>query len=275
MKKKLIFILVPIMLIVIAAGVWFVLHEKTQNTNITALVAENEALNRRLEALSGRIDSLNQAAKELSQRDDREAKEPVEWGDGYNWMAIGNSLTWMSSWQRGICSTRPDNDYFSIVKTWLEERNGTVQAERCNYSIWEQSTLKSTMFDQITPYLSEKLDLVTIQLGENVTALDTYGEDLRMLIRHIRKHCPSAQIVLIDEFWSQEKSEIRRSVATEAGIAFVDLGEIRGKEEYQSREGTECLLADGSMITVDKDAETHPGDAGMAYIAEQLIKTLE
>ena len=36
MKKKMIFILVPVMLLVIAAGVWFVLHEKSQSSNITA-----------------------------------------------------------------------------------------------------------------------------------------------------------------------------------------------------------------------------------------------
>ena len=275
MKKKMIFILVPVMLLVIAAGVWFVLHEKSQSSNITALIEENENLSRRVEALD---EKLHQAALELAQRDERNEKstrEPLEWGDGYNWMAIGNSLTWIEGWQRGICSTQPDNDYFGIVKAWLESRHENVQARRCNYSDWEFSTARASVFDLIDPYLSEKLDLVTIQLGENVAAVDTYRADLEWLVRYIGEKCPSAQIIVIDDFWSQAKSDIRRSVAEECDIQFADLGEIRGKAEHQSKEGTECLTADGRVITVSKEAETHPGDSGMAYIAEQLIKVLE
>ena len=156
-QKKMIFILVPVMLLVIAAGVWFVLHEKTQSNNISTLLAENEELGRKVDKLTKR---LEQGGLELAMRDEREPDEPVEWGDGYNWMAIGNSLTWISHWQRGICSTQPDNDYFGIVKAWLESRHENVQAERCNYAVWEQSTLRASMFDLISPYLSEKLDLV-------------------------------------------------------------------------------------------------------------------
>lgn len=272
MKKKLIFILVPVILAVIAAGVWLVLHEKNQSSNIVALIEENEDLTRKLYGLA---DKLDEATLELALRDERKAREPLEWGDGYNWMAIGNSLTWIESWQRGICSTRPDNDYFGIVKAWLESRHENVQAERCNYSDWEFSIVRASMFDQIVPYLSEKLDLVTIQLGENVSDVRTYRADLERLVIYIEEHCPSAQIILIDDFWNQERSDIRRSVAEEYGIPFADLGEIRGKAEHQSKEGMECLIADGRVITVSKEAETHPGDSGMAYIAEQLIKILE
>ena len=272
MKKKLIFILVPVILIMIAAGVWLVMHEKNQSENIVTLLAANEDLGAKVDRLTEKLD---RATMELAQRADRKTREPVEWGDGYNWMAIGNSLTWMSKWQRGICSTLPDNDYFGIVKAWLESRHENVQAERCNYSGWEQSTVRASMFDLIVPYLSEKLDLVTIQLGENVFDLETYGDDLELLIRYVEEHCPSAQIVLIDDFWSQERSDIRRTVAAETGIPFADLGEIRGRKEYQSEEETEYMLPDGRVLAVQKEEESHPGDAGMAYIAEQLIKVLE
>lgn len=272
MKKKLVFILVPVMLIVIAAGAWFAMHEKNQSVNISALLAENEKLGEKVDKLAEKLD---RATLELAQQADRETREPVEWGDGYNWMAIGNSMTWRSKWQRGICSTMPDNDYFGIVKAWLENRHENVQAERCNYSDWEQSTIRASVFDLIAPYLSEKLDLVTIQLGEDISDTETYWDDLERLIRYVEGHCPSAQIILIDDFWSQERSDIRRAVAAGTHIQFADLGEIRGKKEYQSEEETEYMLTDGRVLAVEKEDESYPGDAGMAYIAEQVIKILE
>ena len=82
-------------------------------------------------------------------------------------------------------------------------------------------------------------------------------------------------IILIDDFWEQAISDMRRAAAEETGVAFADLSEIRGKSEYQSREGTAFALADGSADIVSKAAETHPGDAGMKYIADQIIKNLK
>ncbi len=261
MKKKAVLILIPVLVLAIAFGGWFTLHEKAQNKNIATLIEK--------------VDTLSQSVQELASRANREEKAPVEWGDGYKWMAIGNSLTLIEAWGRGICSTQPDNDYFGIVKAWLEERYDTVQANRCNFSSWERSTLRSTMYDLIDPYLSDELDLVTIQLGENVAYTDTFEEDLMQLVYYVKKKCPNAQVILIDDFWFQETSDIRRAVAEQTETAFVDLSEIRGKKEYQSLEGTLYYLPDGSTSTVEKDAETHPGDSGMAFIAEQLIKTIK
>ena len=87
--------------------------------------------------------------------------------DTYNYLAIGNSLTLIPSWGRGICSTRPDNDYFHIVVKELEQRHGKVVAHPYNMSPWERSTERTSCLDLIDVYLSDKLDLVTIQLGES------------------------------------------------------------------------------------------------------------
>ena len=52
MKKKLIFILVPVILIMIAAGVWLVMHEKNQSENIVTLLAANEDLGAKVDRLT-------------------------------------------------------------------------------------------------------------------------------------------------------------------------------------------------------------------------------
>ena len=134
------------------------------------------------------------------------------------------------------------------------------------------------MFDFVDPYLSPDLDLVTVQLGENVSVIERpvsgYRDDLKELVLYIRKKCPSAQIIMIDDFWDNRKSEIRREVAEETDIDFADLSEIRGKKEYQSEAGIEFLLSNGKTETVSEEAATHPGDSGMAYIADRVIEKI-
>ena len=258
---------------VIFAGVWFVLHEKTQNSNIVTLAG-------RAEEQTYVTDSLSAAIGALSERVNRQDKnrEPVEWGAGYNWFAIGNSLTLIESFGHGICSTQPDNDYFGIVKAYLETKYDDVTAKRLHYGVWEQSPYRNAMFDYIDPYLSPDLDLVTIQLGENVADIyrpvSNYKTDLAELVDYIRERCPSAQVIMIDDFWNDSTREIRRKVAEETGIEFADLTEIRGKKEYQSEAGTVYYLPDGKTKTVTEEAAAHPGDSGMAYIADRVIEKI-
>ena len=258
---------------VIFAGVWFVLHEKTQNSNIVTLAG-------RAEEQTYVTDSLSAAIGALSERINRQDKnrEPVEWDAGYNWLAIGNSLTLIESFGHGICSTQPDNDYFGLVKAYLETKYDDVTAKRLHYGVWEQSPYRNAMFDYIDPYLSPDLDLVTIQLGENVAVIDrpvsSYREDLAELVKYIRNKCPSAQIIMIDDFWNNQKSDVRREVAEETGVDFADLAEIRGEKEYQSEAGTVFFLSDGTTDTVSEEAATHPGDSGMAYIADRVIEKI-
>ena len=268
MKKRTLILTTAAAVLLIAAavicGVKFIRYERAQNENIRALT-------QRVLDLSEDLEDLSDAYR----RDKEYYEHGHSWGDGYNWLAIGNSITLIDAYGRGICSTMPDNDYFGIVKAHLETKYPEVDAFRVNVVPWEKkSSNRSTRLYLMDPYLSPKLDLVTIQLGENVYDTTTYQQDLAELIRHIREICPEAQVILIDEFWDPEISSLRRAAAAETGIAFADLSEIRGNPEYQSREGTVFQLPDGSTETVSKAAETHPGDAGMKYIADQVILQL-
>ncbi len=268
MKKKTLILTVAAAVLLIAAagilGVKYLQYERAQNENI-------QTLTQRVLDLSEDLNDLSDAYR----RDKEYYRYGHSWGDGYNWLAIGNSITLIETYGRGICSTRPDNDYFGIVKAHLEAKYPEVDVFRVNVVPWEKkSSNRSTRLYLMDPYLSPKLDLVTIQLGENVYDTTTYQKDLAELIRHIRELCPEAQVILIDDFWDEEISSLRKAAAEETGIAFADLSEIRGNPEYQSRAGTVFQLPDGSTETVSKEAETHPGDAGMEYIAEQVIRLL-
>ena len=232
-------------------------HEKKQESQIRELGS-------RMEYLDGRLDQLqNYYNFQTEYRD-----------DAYNYFAIGNSLTLITNWGRGICATKPDNDYYGLVNQYLQQQHGDVVAYRYNFANWETTTNRQPRMDLLNPFLSDKLNLVTIQLGENVSDTTTYEKDLENLIVYVRQHAPKAKIVVIGDFWDKKRNDMRREAAKNQGAAFADIGTIIGDKSYQSKEGTECELTDGSTIKVSKAEETHPGDKGMAYIADKVIAQL-
>ena len=260
MKKK--FILLFIALIVIGSSSLVLkkiyTHEKWQSTQIHNLIGQ---------------------VSELSERLKRQTDYylyDIKWGDSFNYLAIGNSLTLIEgNWGRGICSSLPDNDYFGLVKKYLIEKfSADTTANRLNYFIWETAQNREKVLDLLDVYLSNKLSLVTIQLGENASDISSYKEDLKNLVKYIKDKAPKAKIIIIDDFWDKEKSRIRKEVAEDLKLDFADLSEIRGNKDYQSREGLIAKGIHGENITVSKEAETHPDDKGFKYIAEKIIDIL-
>lgn len=265
MKLKLIVAAIVMVLFAVSGGVLagfkLISHEKAQKAAINHLFAMVEEL------------------QERQKRTTDYYLYDIKWGkkDEYNYLALGNSLTLIESWGRGICSTQPDNDYFGLVLDYLEDKNEErhVVAHRYNYAVWEKAADRGNVLDLVDVYLDSSLDLVTIQLGENATDISTYKDDMVELVNYIRAKAPNAQIIIIDDFWSNEKSEIRKAAAEKSECAFADLGDIRGKKEYQSENGIVCYLEDGNTITVQENAATHPGDEGMEFIADRVIEQLQ
>lgn len=195
--------------------------------------------------------------------------------DSFNCLAIGNSLTLITSWGRGICSTQPDNDYFNLIVKELKNQHGDVVAYPYNFAPWEKAAKRDSALDLIDVYLSDKLDLVTIQLGENAGDITTYEQDLENLINYVREKAPKAQIIVIGDWWSKEKNDMRIEAAKNCGCEFADLSDVIGNSKYQSKTGLTCYLSDGTTINVSEEASTHPGDLGMEYIAKKVIKLIK
>lgn len=233
-------------------------HEQSQNAQL-----------KQLQSLEGRTDYLEQRLQQVT---DYYNIQPEYRDDAYNYLAIGNSLTLITSWGRGICATQPDGDYFGIVKQQLAAEHGDAVAYRINYASWERMQDRSKALDLLDILLSDKLNLVTIQLGENVTDTSRFEEDLETLIAYVHKRAPKAKIIVIGDFWDKTRNEMRKQAAANQNVLFADLSDIIGNKDYQSKEGTICTLDDGSTIAVSKAAETHPGDKGMEYIANEIIE---
>ncbi len=263
-KKKIIYVLLAGLLVLSGCFIAykFIQHEKAQNNRLTVLET----------AVHGNISHFMEKQR---QKDEYYEYDIHYKDDSYNYLAIGNSLTLIPSWGRGICSTRPDNDYFHLIVKHLENQHGSVISYSYNMSPWERSNDRNTCLDLIDIYLSEKLNLVTIQLGENVTDKSTFEQDLEKLIAYVRQKAPKAKIIIIGDFWDKDRNSMRQQAAQNTNCPFVDLSEIINNKDYQSKEGQECLLPDGNTIQVSHAAAGHPGDKGMEYIANAVIKVLD
>lgn len=72
------------------------------------------------------------------------------------------------------------------------------------------------MLSQLDGYLDDRINLVTIQLGENAVDLNTFESDFVELVGYVKERCPIAQIVIVGDFWDYgERDEMKASVASQ------------------------------------------------------------
>ena len=269
------FILLFLVLAIVVCGGYcgyrLICHERQQSKLITDLTSQVSFLSEQLE-------------------DDTKSTEfKSRVGEGYDYLAIGNSITfhdladyWWGEW--GMAASEKSHDYYHIITKSLSEKYGEINTAVYNYAIWEtQSHDRSETWELIDKYLVDGVDLVTVQLSENCSDLTTFKSDFKGLLQHIVEKCEKdVQIIVIDDFWDDGKSEMKKSVCEDTigtdrsdkqNISFVDLSDIRGKSEYQVGMGTIVSGEDGAKHTIEHSGvAVHPGDKGMKYIADEIIK---
>ena len=203
-------------------------------------------------------------------------------GDGYNYLAIGNSITRheiTSFWWNdiGMAASDEDRDYFHIVLKNLKTTHENVSGTTCNLYGWEsQSHDRDGALYLLDGYLSPNLDLVTVQLGENVDDLSTFESDFLSLLLYIKEKAPNARIIVVGDFWNKEnRDELKEKVAKEAGADFVSLDGIANNKAYYRGMGSYVYDKEGNPHLVEHEGVAiHPGDAGMKAIADRIINTL-
>ena len=195
-----------------------------------------------------------------------------------NILFIGNSITlhplkdyWWD--ERGMASSTKEKDYVhQVVKRVAASYD--VEYSAINYSEWEKmSSDRSQLLYQLDEILAEEYDNIVIQLGENVTDLHTFSEDLEALICYITEKQSSAQVILIGTFWENESlDQIKKTAAYTYDLPYIDLGDIQ-TAEYQAGMGTMVTGYGGKMYRIDNYfVAIHPGDLGMEVIAERVFE---
>jgi len=201
--------------------------------------------------------------------------------DGFNYLAIGNSLTqhgickyW---WNRvGMAASDADHDYFHLVRRGLQKRFGKVTAHAINFSEWEITGHdRDQTFAKIDKLLDDRIALVTIQLGENVKDFKTFAADYVSLIEHVRqKTGGKAQIIVIGDFWTDNPT--RAEAAQKCGVDYVPLDATFNDPKYRSKIGAVVFDAEGNRHIVNHaGVAKHPGDEGMAFIAEKVLEKVK
>lgn len=317
-KTRLIIVCCAIALVLLYIFNRFYTHEKSQSASIQAISAQNELYEQRITELEQGIAELEQGITELEQgiielehgmasseskiddvysafedlRIDVAAYSHLVNGDddvkykddAFNYLAIGNSITlhrvneyWWN--EVGMAATEQKNDYVHIVADHLEREHEKCEFYALNYSGWEANSHdRAQSYYAIDPYMSNKLDLITVQLGENVFDLTTFEFDFDALLRYLSRKSPNAKIMVVGDFkGSDEREDMKRRVVEKwGGGVYLSLSEIRDNAEYQCGLGTVVYDADGGAHTVEHDGVAwHPGDKGMRYIADAIIKHLD
>ena len=202
--------------------------------------------------------------------------------NAYEYLAIGNSITrhgeceyWWND--IGMAASEESKDYFHIVCAFLREQHEEVRAAAVNLVEWEisGSQERPATYALIDPYLTDTLDLITLQLSENAAFSKRFARDYEALLRHIQEKCPQATVIAVDDFWSGQKSAAKKRAANRLRIPIADLSAIRGDTAFQQAVGGTVYGADSTAHVIEnKDVALHPNDLGMAYIARQIISLL-
>ena len=97
------------------------------------------------------------------------------------------------------------------------------------------------------------------------------------MIQHIKEEAPFAQIITVGDFWADDtKDAVKKSVAEEAGVTYVDLSEIQDNPNYEAGMGTIVEGDDGKEHKIEHSGVAkHPGDTGMKWIAKKIVDVVE
>ena len=148
---------------------------------------------------------------------------------------------------------------------------------RNNFASWEiTSKDRGEFLSLLDKYLDPRIDLITIQLGENANDLSTWKNDWIDLINYIKTKNEKAKIVVIGDFWSfPKRDEGKIEAAKQCGAIFIDLSDIKDNKSYQSCMNCSVLDDEGKEHPITHcGVAAHPGDLGMKEIAMRIISSI-
>ncbi len=193
---------------------------------------------------------------------------------------VGNSITshgpkadidWHGNW--GMAATSLDKDYVHVVTKALAAKQGitpTIMVK--NVADFERAHVGYDIVGKFADAAAFKADLVILCIGENVAALKTpeaqakYQEQVTALLKTLKSN-PKAQIVVRSSFWANTAKDTAMRQACEAvGGTFVDISALSKDEKNYARSERPYKHA---------GVANHPGDRGMAAIAEEIVKVVK
>jgi len=192
---------------------------------------------------------------------------------------LGNSITkhgpkadidWTGNW--GMAASAEAKDYVHLVTKALTEKQDTAPGVLVkNIADFERAYAGYDIAGKLKEAVDFKADLIIVAIGENVPGLKTV-EDKVKLQEAVTKLLTTLKgdrkpVILVRScFWANAAKDeaLRGACAAVSGIP-VDIGTLSKDEKNFARSERPFKHA---------GVANHPGDAGMAAIADALVQAL-
>ncbi len=185
---------------------------------------------------------------------------------------LGNSITrhgkaenlgWCGDW--GMAASSKENDYVHKLISKFCQKGIKVSVCVANLSDWERTRNMDLLFTKYLSALRFNADYVIVRLGENACP-DKYLSEFELCYGELTDLFSrnGAKIVLTDLFWEYEPFDnFVAELAKARGYAFAEIHDLGNDDE---------MKAIGKFS--HNGVAVHPGDKGMAEIAERIFRVL-
>ena len=195
---------------------------------------------------------------------------------GTRLVVLGNSITLAArhdeiGWPRscGMAASAPEKDYVHLLIDGLGRRSSRgVDYRIKNIATFERGW-KGFDLAQYDHLVAFKPEILVVAIGENMANLtddsDAFEAVFADLIGRFKKANPACRIVVRGVFWpNSAKDAAMKAVAQRLGCAWVEMSDFGRHDEYKAL-----------GLYTHRGVAGHPGDKGMAVIADRLLKALE
>jgi lysophospholipase L1-like esterase len=193
---------------------------------------------------------------------------------------LGNSITlhgpapeiaWTGNW--GMAASAREKDYVHQLLDRISKSSGGIPRVMIrNIADFERKLTDFKIRDALKEELSFEADVVILAIGENAATPKTdedrkkLSDALRDLLAALRQRA-RPKIFVRSEFWPDvEKDRILKKACDDAGEIFVDIGKLASDPTNSARSERHIEHA---------GVAGHPGDKGMAAIADELWKAMK
>jgi len=196
-------------------------------------------------------------------------------GKGIRVLFVGNSITLHGvlpsiGWhfRHGMAASAPEKDYVHLLMTRITQKHPDAAFCVCNVSMFERNYKNpSEHFVSFKEAREFGADLIVMRFIENVPKADFDGETYKAALDKLFAYLDpagKAKIIASTAFWHHPGDVAIREYSKEHSLPLVELGDLGERDEMKA-----LGLFEHSGVAV------HPGDLGMAHIAERLYTEID
>ena len=196
-------------------------------------------------------------------------------GKGLRVMFAGNSITlhgvkedigWMNRW--GMAASALEKDYVHILMNKISQKYEDATFCICQVAQWEREYKNGeTVYDCFRAARDFSADVIIARFVENCKLDDFDPESFKREYSKFLNYLNAsgkAKIILTGGFWKHPADEIISEIAKDRGYPYVELGDLGERDDMRA-----------TGLFEHAGVAAHPGDKGMANIAERIWQSAE